>query len=275
MGELGITRARRHLAIIAEQGPSSFYEGALAGRIVSGVKKLGGLWTKQDLKTYRAVERKPIELDYRGHRVITMPPPSAGGIVLRQILGASELLGIHAKPYRSVEAFHLYVEAARRAFADRTIGCGAPDFAVVPAQSSLARYIASRMRDIDPASCHVVAARIAPVCSRASRESHDTTHYSVVDRDGNAVATTYTLNANFGAKVVVPGTGVLLNNEMVRLLGQAAPPTSMGSCRASATRSPRKRMLSSMTPTIVLKDGQPGRCSLAGGPTITNPSRRS
>jgi len=260
------------LAILAEQGPSSFYEGALAGRIVSGVKKLGGLWTKQDLKTYRAVERKPIELDYRGHRVITMPPPSAGGIVLRQLLGASELLGIHAKPYRSVEAFHLYVEAARRAFADRNHWVGDPDFAVVPvAELTSPEYIALRMRDIDPAHA-TSSSTIAPGVLAGKPESHDTTHYSVVDREGNAVATTYTLNANFGAKVVVPGTGVLLNNEMDDFSAKPGSANIYGLVQGERNAiAPRKRMLSSMTPTIVLKDGQL-RAVLGspGGPTITN-----
>jgi gamma-glutamyltranspeptidase/glutathione hydrolase len=260
------------LAIIADKGPRSFYEGPLADRIVAGVKKLGGIWSKQDLKAYRAVERKPIELDYRGYHVITMPPPSAGGIVLRQILAASEQLKIYEKPYRSADAFHLYVEAARRAYADRNHWVGDPDFAPVPVEQLTALpYIESRMSGIDPARA-TPSSQIAPGTLPGVKESEDTTHYSVVDRDGNAVAVTYTLNGSFGAKVVVPGTGVLLNNEMDDFSAKPGSANAYGLVQGERNAiAPRKRMLSSMTPTIVTKGGQlRAVLGTPGGPTITN-----
>jgi gamma-glutamyltranspeptidase/glutathione hydrolase len=260
------------LEIVAEQGAKGFYEGALAARMVAGVRKLGGIWSKQDLKTYRALERKPIELDYRGHHVITMPPPSAGGIVLRQILGASEQLKIFEKPYRSADAFHLYVEAARRAYADRNHWVGDPDFAPVPvAQLTALDYVHARMRDIDPARA-TPSSTIQPGTVATQPESEDTTHFSVVDREGNAVATTYTLNGSFGAKVVVPGTGILLNNEMDDFSAKPGTANAYGLVQGERNAiAPRKRMLSSMTPTIVLKDGQlRAVLGTPGGPTITN-----
>jgi len=260
------------LQVIADEGGRSFYEGALADRIVRGVKKLGGIWSKQDLKGYQAVERKPIELDYRGHHVITMPPPSAGGIVLRQILAASEQLRIYEKPYRSVDAFHLYVEAARRAYADRNHWVGDPDFAPVPVEQLTALpYIESRMRDIDPARA-TPSSQVAPGTLADTKESEDTTHFSVVDREGNAVAVTYTLNGSFGAKVVVPETGILLNNEMDDFSAKPGSANAYGLVQGERNAiAPKKRMLSSMTPTIVTKNGQlRAVLGTPGGPTITN-----
>jgi gamma-glutamyltranspeptidase/glutathione hydrolase len=260
------------LAIIAEQGPRSFYEGPLADRIVTGVKKLGGIWSKQDLKSYRAIERKPIEIDYRGHRLITMPPPSSGGIVLSQILAASEQLGLYDKPYRSVDAFHLYVEVARRAFFDRDYWVADPDFIEVPvAQLTSRDYVKARMQDIDPARA-TPSSLIKHGEINDKPESKDTTHYSVVDRDGTAVAVTYTLNAGFGAKVVVPGTGILLNNEMDDFSAKPGAPNLYGLVQGERNAiAPKKRMLSSMTPTIVLKDGQlRAVIGSPGGPTIIN-----
>lgn len=260
------------LATIAEHGPRSFYEGPLADRIVLGMKKLGGLWSKQDLKGYRAVERTPIELDYRGHHVITMPPPSAGGIVLSQILEASEALGIYGKPYRSVDAVHLYIEAARRAYADRNHWVGDPDFAPVPVAKLIApSYVQARMKDVDPAHA-TPSSEVGPGVLEGKPESEDTTHFSVVDREGNAVSMTYTLNASFGAKVVVPATGILLNNEMDDFSAKPGSANLYGLVQGERNAiAPRKRMLSSMTPTIVTKDGQlRAVIGTPGGPTITN-----
>ncbi len=258
------------LQALAEHGPREFYEGALASRIAAGMATLGGIWTSEDLRGYRALERKPLELDYRGHHVITMPPPSAGGIVMRQILAASEQLGIYKLPYRSAQAFHLYVEAARRAYADRNHWVGDPDFVRVPVQELTSlKYIRSRMKGIDRkrATPSAQIATGAPIA-----EHMDTTHFSVVDGEGNAVALTYTLNGNFGAKVVVPGTGILLNNEMDDFAAKPGEPNLYGLVQGTRNAiAPGKRMLSSMTPTIVTKNGElRAVLGTPGGPMITN-----
>ncbi|MGD8862354.1 MAG: gamma-glutamyltransferase [Myxococcales bacterium] len=255
---------------IADHGPRAFYEGELAETMAAGVQELGGLWTAEDLARYRAVEREPVRFEYRGHEVISMPPPSAGGVVLRQVLGASELLKMASHPWRSPEANHLYIEALRRAYADRNYLLGDPDFAEVPTDTltSMA-YIEMRMGDIDPEK---------PTPSDEIKggdplrgESRETTHYSVVDEAGNAVANTTTLNTGFGARVTIPGTGVLLNNEMDDFAAKPGEPNVYGLVQGERNRiQPYKRMLSSMTPTIVAKDGElRAVLGTPGGPTIT------
>jgi gamma-glutamyltranspeptidase/glutathione hydrolase len=258
------------LQVIAHEGPRAFYEGPLAERMVQGVKAIGGIWTSDDLRKYRAVERKPIVFDYRGVQVLSMPPPSSGGIVLRQILAASEILNMQAQPWRSVLGFHLYAEAARRAYADRSELLGDPDFVHVPVEQLTSfDYIKQRMSDIDP--------QHATPSSRVHGgiipgESPQTTHFSVVDDDGNAVANTYTLNGNFGAKRVIPGTGVLLNNEMDDFSAKPGEPNMYGLVQSARNAiAPGKRMLSSMTPTILVGDGKlRAVVGSPGGPTITN-----
>jgi gamma-glutamyltranspeptidase/glutathione hydrolase len=260
----------RTLELIAEQGPRAFYEGALAQALAAGVQKLGGIWSAEDLARYRALERKPLEFEYRGHVIISMPPPSSGGIVLRQILAASELLHMEQKPWRSAEGFHLYVEAARRAFADRNELLGDPDFVRVPTeQLTSLPYIRERMKDIDPERA-TPSAQIKG--GAALLESMQTTHYSVVDAAGNAVANTYTLNTGFGAKLAVPGTGVLLNDEMDDFAAKPGAANVYGLVQSQPNAiAPGKRMLSSMTPTIVVKEGQlRAVIGTPGGPTIIN-----
>ncbi len=262
--ELGNT-----LAMLAERGPRSFYEGSFAKQMAEAVQTLGGLWTAEDLARYRAVERKPIAFAYLGHSVLSMPPPSAGGVVMRQILGASELLEFRQHPWRSPAETHLYVEATRRSYADRNTWLGDPDFADIPTDRLIHRdYIAKRMGDIDAkraTPCDSVAAGAMP------GESMETTHFSVVDKAGNAVSNTYTLNTNFGSKLVVPGTGVLLNNEMDDFASKPGHPNVYGLVQGSRNRiQPGKRMLSSMSPTIVLKgDALRAVLGTPGGPTIT------
>jgi gamma-glutamyltranspeptidase/glutathione hydrolase len=177
--ELGKT-----LRTIAEKGGQAFYEGELAERLATGVSAAGGIWTAQDLRDYKAVERTPIEFDYRGHHVITMPPPSAGGVVLRQLLAAAEVLEMHAKPWRSVDEVHLYVESARRTYADRNLLLADPDFVDLPMEQLLdVSYVKQRLADVDPRKAtpsSAIKAGIAPT----KTESHQTTHYSVVDEDG-------------------------------------------------------------------------------------------
>ncbi|MBK8266151.1 MAG: gamma-glutamyltransferase [Nannocystis sp.] len=257
------------LKVIATD-PMSFYRGPFAAKMVGSLREVGGIWTVKDLEGYRAVIREPIRFPYRGHEIITMPPPSAGGIVMRQILAASEILGIERYPWLSVDSIHLYVEAARRTYADRNMLLGDPDFVTVPvATLTDPKYVAARMRDVDLAratpSAEVGAGLPAPA------ESMQTTHFSVVDVEGNAVSNTYTLNTSFGAKVVIPGTGILLNNEMDDFAVKPGTANAYGLVQGETNKiEPGKRMLSSMTPTIITKDGAlRAVIGTPGGSTIT------
>ncbi|MBK9754502.1 MAG: gamma-glutamyltransferase [Nannocystis sp.] len=236
--------------------PRSFYEGPLAQAMADKVRGLGGIWSAEDLKGYRAIAREPIVFTYRGVEVVTMPPPSAGGVVLRQLLAASEILEIHKYPWHSVDEIHLYVEAARRTYADRNFLLGDPAFVEVPLARLLdATYLRERLADVDLA--HATPSSKVRAGLPQGKESTQTTHYSVVDDAGNAVAQTYTLNTSFGAKVVVPGTGVLLNNEMDDFAVKPGTPNTYGLVQGEQNKIVAgKRMLSSMTPTILVKDGQ-------------------
>jgi len=260
------------LRTIAEQGPRAFYEGPLAEALVAAVKQLGGIWSLEDLRRYQAKERVPLAFDYRGYRVISMPPPSSGGIALRQILAGSELLSMQAAPMGSVEAAHLYVEVARRAFADRSGSLGDPDFVQVPVAHLLdPAYIAQRMADVD--RTHATPSdRVAPGAKPPPPEPEHTTHFSIVDDRGMAVANTYTLNTGFGAKVVAGSTGVLLNDEMDDFASKPGTGNVYGLVQGEPNAiQPGKRMLSSMTPTIVEKDGKlRAVVGTPGGPTIIN-----
>lgn len=243
------------LQTIADAGPQAFYEGPLAETMAREVKAMGGLWTAEDLKNYRAVARPPIIFKYREHEVITMPPPSGGGVVLRQLLAASEILKIYEKPWRGVDEIHFYVEAARRTYADRNFLLGDPAFVQIPLEQLLdPNYMKGRLEDVDPQKA-TPSSRIA--AGIGAKTSTQTTHFSVVDVMGNAVANTYTLNTGFGAKVVVPGTGVLLNNEMDDFSVKPGSPNTFGLIQGDQNRiEPGKRMLSSMSPTILVKDGE-------------------
>ncbi len=260
----------RTLAAISEGGPAAFYEGALARTMASEVGKAGGFWTAADLKAYRAKWRDPIVFSYRGHEIVTMPPPSSGGVVLRELLGMGEALHIEKTTWRSADEVHLFAEAMRRAYADRNNLLGDPDFVKMPLETLLdPAYAAKRAKDIDPA--HATSSKQIAPGVEPRKESVQTTHYSVVDEDGNAVSNTYTLNTGYGAKWAIPGTGVLLNNEMDDFATAPGKPNVFGLVQGEANRiEPNKRMLSSMTPTILSKDGEL-RAVLGspGGPTIT------
>ncbi|MSP24594.1 MAG: gamma-glutamyltransferase [Myxococcales bacterium] len=258
------------LEAIATGGAAAFYRGPLAARLVDGVVRGGGVWTLADLERYRAVEREPLRFDYRGHTVLTMPPPSAGGVVMQQILTASALLGLERHPWQSVPSLHGYVEAARRAYADRNSLLGDPAFVKIPVLELVStEYVKQRVADIDPE--HATPSERVRAGLSVPRESTQTTHYSVVDELGNAVANTYTLNTSFGARYVVPGTGVLLNNEMDDFAVKPGTANVYGLVQSEQNAiSPGKRMLSSMSPTILVRDGAV-RAVLGtpGGPTIT------
>lgn len=254
---------------IAKEGPDAFYRGPLAEKMAAEVQAMGGIWTAEDLAGYKVVDREPLVFEYRGHQVITMPPPSAGGVVLRQILAASDVLGLAKLDWDSDERMHLYVEALRRIYADRNLLLGDPDFVDIPMQTLLdVSYMQKRMANIDPAKATPSTEIRAGV---ELRESAQTTHFSIVDTRRMAVANTYTLNGGFGAKVQIPGTGVTLNNEMDDFTAKVGAPNMFGLVQGPQNSiAPGKRMLSSMTPTIVVKDGAV-RAVLGspGGPTIT------
>jgi gamma-glutamyltranspeptidase / glutathione hydrolase len=257
------------LELIAQKGPDAFYKGPFAERMATRVREMGGIWSAEDLSSYRALQRQPIVFAYRGHEVITMPPPSAGGVVLRQILAASEALSLERLPWDSVERIHYYVEALRRTYADRSQLIGDPAFVNVPLEQLLdTGYIGKRLSNIDPKHATPSSEIGAGV---ELKESEHTTHFSVVDGSGLAVANTYTLNGGFGAKLIVPGTGVIMNNEMDDFTSKVGAPNMFGLVQGPQNSiAPGKRMLSSMTPTIITKDGKlRAVVGSPGGPTIT------
>jgi gamma-glutamyltranspeptidase/glutathione hydrolase len=259
------------LEAVATDGPRAFYEGPIAQTMAREVAAAGGIWTAEDLAAYQAREREPIVFAYREHEIITMPPPSAGGVVLRQILAAAEVLELHDKPWRSVDEVHHYVETTRRTYADRNMLLGDPDFVDLPMARLLdTSYVAQRVANIDPDKAtpsSEIAAGLAP----GKEESHQTTHFSVVDEAGSAVSNTYTLNHGFGARWVAPSSGVLLNNEMDDFSTKPGAPNVFGLVQGEPNKiEPGKRMLSSMTPTIVAQGGElRAVVGSPGGPTIT------
>jgi gamma-glutamyltranspeptidase/glutathione hydrolase len=216
----------------------------------------GGLVTAADLRNYKAVERTPLTGAYRNFQVVTSPPPSAGGVTILQMLAMLNGSGYEESGFGSAAAIHLEAEVMRRAFADRNTYLGDPDVVRNPVEALLApAYIAARRRSIDPE--HATPSRSLGPGLGASREKTETTHFSVVDAEGNAVAVTYTLNGGFGNGITVPGLGFLLNNEMDDFTSRPGTPNLFGLVQGEAnTIAPGKRPLSSMAPTIVLRDGE-------------------
>jgi len=258
------------LARLEKQGPREFYEGETARLIVAGTSAQGGLITASDLAGYRAVERTPLRGIYRGYEVLTMPPPSSGGIALLQMLGMLEPRDVAGLGVNSAAKIHLFAEVMRRAFRDRAEFMGDPDFVRVPVAGLLDRnYLSRRMADFDPDRA-TVSARLAPGAPDQARESMETTQFSIVDPAGNAVSCTYTLNGLFGCGVTVPGAGFLLNNEMDDFAAKPGAKNMYGLVQGDANAiGPGRRPLSSMTPTIVLKEGKPFLVTGSpGGPTI-------
>ncbi|MFT4534379.1 MAG: gamma-glutamyltranspeptidase/glutathione hydrolase [Saprospiraceae bacterium] len=255
------------LKLIAEKGPSGFYQGIVADQIVTQMKKSGGIITHEDLKTYSAKWREPITFNYRGNKIISMPPPSSGGIALAQIFGMVEAYNLKDLKYHSKDHLHLVAEAERRAYADRATHLGDSDFYNVPISGLIDRgYLKNRMSDFDLAKATVSENTKAG----DAKESLETTHYSIVDVEGNAVSMTTTLNGGYGSKLVVAEAGFLLNNEMDDFSAKPGTPNMFGLVGAEANKiEPGKRMLSSMTPTIVEKDGKLLLiCGTPGGSTI-------
>jgi gamma-glutamyltranspeptidase/glutathione hydrolase len=244
------------LELIRDKGRDGFYAGTVADELVAEMKNGGGLISKTDLENYHSVWRKAITGNYKGYKIITMPPPSSGGIALMQLLGSVEKYPLKRWGHNQDSTVQLMVEAERRVYADRSKYLGDPDFYKVPVDSLLnPAYIQSRMKNFswDAAT---PSSSILPG-TFAGYESDQTTHYSIVDREGNAVAITTTLNGGFGSKIFVNGAGFLLNNEMDDFSSKPGVPNMFGLVGGKANSiQPNKRMLSSMTPTILEKDGK-------------------
>ena len=252
------------LSAIAERGPAGFYEGPVADLIVEEMKRGGGLITHEDLKRYRPAWRTPVEFTYRGFRVTSMPPPSSGGVTLAMILGILEGYDVSGMGWHSPRMLHLAAEAMRRAFADRNALLGDPDFVTVPLPTLISnRYLSSLRASIDPDAATPSDAVTGG--AQLSPEPAQTTHLGVVDAAGNAVALTTTLNGLHGCGVVVTGAGFLLNNEMDDFTSKAGSPNAYGLVQSERNAiAPGKRMLSSMTPTIVSRPDS-GVVLVAGG----------
>jgi gamma-glutamyltranspeptidase / glutathione hydrolase len=259
----------RTLMRIAKQGPAGFYEGETAALIEKEMLAHGGLITRDDLKGHKAKKRVPVRGTYRGYEIISMPPPSSGGVALIQMLNVLEGFELRPNGFGSATNIHLMAEAMRRAFADRAQFLGDPDFNDIPVASLTSRSRAEALRKtINPSRASVSS----PTNFPWRFESDQTTHLSVVDKDRNAVALTYTLEYAYGSAIVVPGAGFLLNNEMGDFNAQPGLTTTNGLIGTRPNlAAPGKRMLSSMTPTIVARDGQLFMVTGSpGGRTIIN-----
>ena len=247
----------KSLRLIARQGPSAFYEGDIARKIVAEMDKHGGLITAADLKNYKVVERVPVTGNYRGYQVMSMPPPSSGGVHIIQMMNILERYPLKQYGADSAQAIHLMAESMKLAYADRSEYLGDPDFTKVPVKALTSRAYADELaKKINPDRA-TPSAEIKPGQPQPY-ESDQTTHFSVADKDGNLVATTYTLNLNFGSGIVAAGTGITLNNEMDDFAAKPGVPNAFGLIGGDANAvGPYKRPLSSMSPTFVLKDGKP------------------
>jgi gamma-glutamyltranspeptidase/glutathione hydrolase len=270
--DLGETFAR-----LQQHGPREFYEGETARRIATAMAQHGGNITLTDLRAYKPVERVPLRGHYRGYDVVTMPPPSSGGIALLQMLAMLEPFDVGALGNNSAAKFHLFAEVMKRAFRDRAEYLGDPDFVKVPVEQLLApAYLRHRMADFSPdratPAVEVKPGLIGLVGPGVRPEKLETTQFDVVDAAGNAVSNTYTLNGSFGSGVTIPGTGILMNNEMDDFTSRPGEPNAYGLIQGEAnTIAPGKRPLSSMTPTLVFKDGKLFLVTGSpGGPTIIN-----
>ncbi|MGH9900757.1 MAG: gamma-glutamyltransferase [Pyrinomonadaceae bacterium] len=265
--ELGMTFAR-----LQRRGPREFYEGRTAQLIAADMRRHNGSITLEDLRNYVAKERAPLKGEYRGFEVISMPPPSSGGAVLIQMLNILEGFDLRRLGWSSSERYHLTAEAMRRAFADRAEYMGDADFVNVPVAGLTDKAYAARLREGIRAERASTSADVR-AGRPAGAESEETTHFTVVDAAGNVVSNTYTLNGGYGSGVIARGTGVLLNNEMDDFAAKPGAPNMYGLIQGERNAiAPRKRPLSAMTPTFVLR--RDGTLWFAvgspGGPTIIN-----
>jgi gamma-glutamyltranspeptidase/glutathione hydrolase len=242
---------------IAREGPQAFYRGAVAERIASAVRAAGGRMVAGDLADYRAVIRAPVRGSYRGYQILSMPPPSSGGVLTVEMLNVLEGFPLGRLGARSPDTLHLLIETMKRAYADRAEHLGDPEFVQTPDSGLISkRYAADLRARIDPQRAQPSVRIRAGEPARFGGDN--TTHYSIIDRDGNAVANTTTLNFSYGLGLVAAETGVLLNNELDDFAAKPGAPNAFGLTGGEANApAPGKRPLSSMAPTIVLKDGKP------------------
>ena len=257
----GDTLVQKNLAnslkLIANEGADAFYKGAIADEIVRDQQAHDGLITKEDLANYEAVEREVVRGDYRGYEIVSMPLPSSGGIHIVQMLNALEHIPIKESGVNSAKTISLIAETMKRAYADRSEYLGDSDFVKVPTKQLTSKDYAKSIAETVLEGNITPAQEIKPG-DLTPYESDQTTHYSVVDKEGNAVAVTYTLNLNFGSGIVAGDTGILMNNEMDDFSSKPGVPNAFGLIGGKANAiEPNKRPLSSMSPTMVLKDGKP------------------
>jgi len=260
--ELAATLAR------IKTDPREFYEGETARIFAEEMKKNGGIITVEDLKTYQPSVRTPITGTYRGYEIVSMPPPSSGGIALIEMLNMLEPIDLKALGWNSANYVHNVVEVMRRAFSDRAHHLGDTDFVKVPVEGLLSKqYAAQRRAGINP-----YRAAASPAVMAGRPEPTETTHFSIIDPEGNVVSNTYTINDSYGAGATIAGLGFLINDEMDDFTAQPGVPNTWGLVQGEANSiQPKKRPLSSMTPTIVLKDGKFAvALGSPGGPTIIN-----
>jgi len=244
------------LQAIAAQGARGFYQGAVAEKLAAGIRDAGGIMTTEDLKSYQAIVRAPVRGSYRGYDIVSMPQPSSGGVVLLEALNILEGFPMGDMKQGSAPSLHVMIEAMKRGYADRARYLGDPAFINAPIATLISKDYAGRQRasiDLDRATPWTDALSATP-----PREGSNTTHFSVVDGSGNAVSNTYTLNFSYGVGLVAEGTGVLLNNELDDFTAAPGASNAFGLVGFEANLpGPGKRPLSSMSPTIVLKDGKP------------------
>ncbi|HSC28366.1 MAG TPA: gamma-glutamyltransferase [Vicinamibacterales bacterium] len=263
----------RTLRAIADGGADAFYQGAIADLIEADMKANGGIITKEDLSAYQAKERAPVRGTYRGFEIVSMPPPSSGGVALVQMLNILEQFDLESKGLLSAPDVHLRIEAMRRAYLDRARHLGDPDFVDVPVARLTAKdYAKTLAASIDPDKASSSLALGKDIVAAPAQEPAETTHFSVIDREGMAVTSTYTLEGSYGSHVVVKGAGFLLNNEMGDFNKKPGETNTTGDIGTPANLiDPGKRMLSSMTPTMVLRDGKTVLLTGSpGGRTIIN-----
>jgi gamma-glutamyltranspeptidase/glutathione hydrolase len=242
------------LRAIAKDGPAAFYQGRTATQIADAVVKAGGIISKNDLANYRAIERPVARGQYRGYDIVSAPPPSSGGVHLIEMLNILE--GYDLAKLSREQSLHTMIEAMKRAYADRAVFMGDPDAVKIPVAGLTSKaYAASLRAEIGEKAASAAEIRAG---KPADFEGRNTTHFSIIDRDGNAVSNTYTLNFSYGVGLVADGTGVLLNNELDDFTSKPGTANAFGLVGYNANLpAPGKRPLSSMTPTIVLKDGKP------------------
>ncbi len=263
--ELAATLAR------IQKDPSDFYRGETARQIVADMKAHGGTITAEDLARYQPTVRTPLHGNYRGYEIITMPPPSSGGVALIEMLNMLERYDLKSMGWHSSQQVHTVVEVMRRAYADRAKYLGDADFVSVPVKGLMARaYAEQRRKDID--AVRASDSKAITASEPARYESPQTTHFTIVDAEGNVVSSTYTLNESYGSAVTVAGAGFLLNDEMDDFTSKPGVPNVYGLIQSEANAiTPQKRPLSSMTPTIVMKDSKVlFAVGSPGGSTIIN-----